>query len=70
MSKKIVTATVAAHASGVAVLALTVAPAAAQPGPGRDYGQHVAACAQAHGGFTGSHNPGMHQGFRGWDGTC
>lgn len=36
---------------------------------GRDFGQHVAMCAREMGGFTGSHNPGMHQGFAGWDGT-
>ena len=36
---------------------------------GRDFGQHVAACAHEMGGFIGSHNPGMHRGFAGWDGT-
>jgi hypothetical protein len=35
-----------------------------------DYGQHVRHCAQTMG-FTGDHNPGMHQGKAGWDGmTC
>ena len=36
---------------------------------GRDFGQHVAVCAHQMGGFTGSYNPGMHQGIAGWDGT-
>ena len=37
---------------------------------GADNGQHVRVCAQTMG-FTGQHNPGMHQGFSGWDGmTC
>lgn len=35
---------------------------------GRDYGQHVVSCAHEAGGFNGTHNPGMHQGFTGWDG--
>lgn len=34
---------------------------------GSDYGHHVVSCAQTHG-FDGTHNPGMHQGFAGWDG--
>ena len=34
------------------------------------FGQHVQVCAQTDG-FTGAHNPGMHQGAAGWDGqTC
>ncbi|MGW5193395.1 hypothetical protein ACWEOO_29380 [Kribbella sp. NPDC004138] len=32
-----------------------------------EFGQHVAGCAQTMG-FDGVHNPGMHQGFSGWDG--
>lgn len=32
------------------------------------YGQHVRHCAQEHG-FTGDHNPGLHQGKSGWDPT-
>ena len=31
-----------------------------------DFGQHVAVCAKDMG-FTGDHNPGMHQGRAGWD---
>jgi hypothetical protein len=33
------------------------------------YGQHVRDCAQTMGGFTGAHNPGMHRGASGWDGS-
>ena len=34
------------------------------------FGQHVRACAQTMG-FSGTHNPGMHQGAAGWNGmTC
>lgn len=33
---------------------------------GWEFGQHVVACEQAMG-FTGQHNPGMHEGFSGWD---
>lgn len=31
-----------------------------------DFGNHVSTCAQTMG-FSGDHNPGMHQGRRGWD---
>ena len=34
---------------------------------GRDFGRHVSDCAQTMG-FNGTHNPGMHRGFSGWDG--
>lgn len=36
-----------------------------------DYGQHVRTCAQEMG-FSGDHNPGMHNGRSGWssDHTC
>ena len=55
----------------VAAIALVPVTASADTATGRDFGQHVAACAQSMGGFTGTHNPGMHQGFAGWDGsTC
>ena len=40
-------------------------PAAAATGPG--FGQHVSGCAQPMG-FSGTHNPGMHQGAHHWDG--
>ena len=62
--------------AGAALAAAFAAPvtASAEPafiGSGADYGQHVAACAEAMGGFTADHNPGMHQGRSGWDGsTC
>ena len=49
-----------------AAVVLTPAMASAGTGTGRDFGQHVAACAQTMG-FDGMHNPGMHQGFAGWD---
>jgi hypothetical protein len=66
---KLMVGTLAAVSVGLIPVA-----ALADTGPaptGRDFGQHVAACAQQMGGFTGSHNPGMHQGFAGWDGsTC
>lgn len=57
----------------VAATAMALVPvtASAQTGTGRDFGQHVAQCAQLMGGFSGSHNPGIHRGFAGWDGsTC
>ena len=41
---------------------------AAQAMPSDSFGSHVRACAQSmH--FSGSHNPGMHQGAANWDGT-
>lgn len=33
------------------------------------FGQHVRTCAQTMG-FSGAHNPGMHQGAAGWDGMA
>jgi Spy/CpxP family protein refolding chaperone len=57
-------------ATTVATAALVLAmPAAAQAktGSGNEFGQHVHMCAQMMG-FSGSHNPGMHQGNAGWDG--
>ncbi len=53
-----------------AVLALALAaPAFAATGAGgagAAFGQHHAMHAQEMGGFTGTENPGMHQGFAGW----
>ena len=55
----------------VAVFAvpLTVAAAtgagAATTAEGSSFGHHVAQCAQTMG-FSGEHNPGMHQGITGW----
>ena len=48
--------------------AALVAPAAASAQTtGADFGQHVRHCSQTMG-FSGTHNPGMHRGFAGWDG--
>jgi hypothetical protein len=55
---------------GAAVIVSLLAwPAAgAEPLAGASsFGQHVRACAQQVG-FSGEHNPGMHQGQSGWDG--
>ena len=61
---------IAAAVAGAAAILAAPAPALAAGASGRDYGQHVRACAQTMG-FSGSHNPGMHQGYAGWDGmTC
>ncbi len=58
--------------AGLFAVALAVVPLAATaqttPGEtGRDYGQHVAQCAQFMGGFSGAMNPGMHRGFSDWN---
>ena len=52
------------------VLAVTTATLVAVPATATadTFGHHVAACAQTEG-FSGSHNPGMHQGASSWDGT-
>ena len=51
----------------LAVVALaTGAGATSAAAAGDHFGQHVVTCAQMVG-FTGEHNPGMHQGFQGWD---
>lgn len=56
-------------AATVAALAVPAAPAlASAPAPAGSFGQHVAGCAHQMGGFTGDHNPGMHDGAAGWDG--
>ena len=56
-----------ALAAGAVVLPAAGA-SAATPGPA--FGDHVVQCAQTMG-FSGTHNPGMHQGNSGWDGmTC
>lgn len=59
--------------TGLAVTAVVLAtpiPAHADTATGADFGQHVRTCVQATG-FTGTHNPGMHQGYAGWNGmTC
>lgn len=53
----------------VLVLAFAVpAFATGADGEGRAFGQHHATHAQEMGGFSGTMNPGMHQGFAGWTG--
>lgn len=57
-----------AAAALTAVVLLQASPATAVSGP--TFGDHVAQCARTMG-FSGSHNPGMHQGAHNWDGmTC
>ena len=51
-------------ALAAAVLTVGATPAAADG----DFGDHVITCAQTVG-FSGDHNPGMHQGRHGWDPT-
>ena len=56
-----------AAAALTAVVLLQASPATAVSGP--TFGDHVQ-CARTMG-FSGSHNPGMHQGAHNWDGmTC
>jgi len=43
-----------------------VPPPAAVAADPNDYGTHVAECAQVTG-FDGVHNPGVHEGFSGWN---
>ena len=53
----------------VAVAVLTIAAGAWTPATAADdFGHHVSSCAQTTG-FSADHNPGMHQGFPGWDAT-
>lgn len=42
--------------------------ATALASPSENFGVHVSDCAQTMG-FSGDHNPGMHRGAAGWDGT-
>ena len=62
MGKSLITA------AGVvaATTALALASPAVATAAGSDFGQHVRDCAQSMG-FDGTHNPGMHHGFAGWD---
>jgi hypothetical protein len=57
-------------AAGAVTAALVLTPAIASAGTstgtGQEFGQHVRTCAQTMG-FNGTHNPGMHQGFAGWN---
>lgn len=56
-------AAIAAATAALAVMSPAVATAA---GSGADFAQHVRQCTQSMG-FNGTHNPGMHQGYAGWD---
>lgn len=59
----------AAQGTVLSALVLTIAAGAGAPAmAASDFGQHVSTCAQAIG-FSANHNPGMHQGFHGWDPT-
>lgn len=62
MTQRAVGGTVTAAAVLITVGAWTPATAAG------DFGDHVSTCAQTMG-FGADHNPGMHQGFHGWDPT-
>jgi hypothetical protein len=53
--------------TSAALVLATPAAAQADTATGADFGQHVRTCAQTMG-FTGSHNPGMHHGYAGWNG--
>jgi len=55
-------------AAGTITAALVLTPAIASAGTstGQEFGQHVRTCAQTMG-FNGTHNPGTHQGFAGWN---
>jgi hypothetical protein len=59
---------------GLAVLSVTAlasatARADAPADSGASFGWHVRQCAQTMG-FSGTHNPGMHRGYAGWDGMA
>lgn len=57
-------ATLAALAALASIALAPSTAALAASGDGSAYGHHVAQCAQDIG-FSGMHNPGMHQGFKG-----
>ena len=52
--------------AAAATLLATPVSASADSGTGHQFGQHVSMCAQDTG-LSGIHNPGMHEGFAGWD---
>lgn len=58
---------VAAISASAAFVLATPATSHADTATGADFGQHVRTCAQAMA-FAGSHNPGMHHGYAGWNG--
>jgi hypothetical protein len=57
---------VVAAAVGAAVVAVPAAGWADTDPTGADFGEHVVQCAQTTG-FEGEHNPGMHDGYAGWE---
>lgn len=58
----------ATQGAAVAVAAIIAVGAGAPATAAGDFGDHVSTCAQTIG-FSADHNPGMHQGFHGWDPT-
>ena len=63
--KGLIRSLVVIGAAAAAAVATPVA-AAAEPGTGQEFGQHVSTCATGMG-FDGTHNPGLHEGFAGWE---
>lgn len=54
--------------TAVTVAAMLLVPSPADAATdSNSFGQHVRTCAQTTG-FSGTHNPGMHQGASGWNG--
>ena len=68
MTMRYMSGKLVAAATVTAALVLSPAIASAGTGTGQEFGQHVRTCAQTMG-FSGTHNPGMHQGFAGWNPT-
>ncbi len=52
--------------TSVFTTALMLVPAVGALATGNTFGDHVSHHAQQHG-FSGDHNPGIHQGASGWD---
>ena len=61
------TTRLAAIGTALAAAVLTVGAGTPAAAAG-DFGDHVSTCTQTVG-FSGDHNPGMHQGRHGWDPT-
>lgn len=53
-------------AAGLGLGLVLVVGAGSSPATAGDFGEHVSTCARTMG-FDADHNPGMHQGFDGWD---
>ncbi len=64
--RAVVRSLVAVGAVSAGLLFVPVVPAGAATG--EDFGEHVSTCAQTMG-FDATHNPGMHEGYAGWDPT-